>query len=134
MVEMIEIIQDPKLRAQAEMAAAFHGYLSPGALKIRMLNTALLVLDLSQDERIFFAPETCNCLPDPFPISAKAVIGNKGLQIEDSGKMAMTANKIGLAGSRTPAVQIFVKPALSLPFPRSLPLINNPPSEDLLCP
>lgn len=131
---MIETIQDPKLRAQAEMAAAFHGYLRPGALKIRMLNTALRVLDLSQDERIFFAPETCNCLPDPFPIPAKAVIGNEGLQIEDPGKKAATVNKIGLAGSRTPAVQIFFKPALSHPFPRKLSIINNPPSEDLLCP
>lgn len=30
--------------------------------------------------------------------------------------------------------EILCKPALSLPFPWNLPLIDNPPSEDLLCP
>ena len=119
MVELIEKIQDPMLRAQAEKVAAFHGYLSPGALVgIQMFNIARRVLDFSDGERIFVTSETCNCLPDPFQILAKATIGNKGLRIEDLGKMAVTVNKVGLAGCRVQAVRIVLDPAKTRRFPR----------------
>jgi formylmethanofuran dehydrogenase subunit E len=119
MDEMIQKIADPKLRAQAERVASFHGYLSTGAFAgIQMLNIARRVLNVSQEERLFVICETYNCLPDPFQALAGCTIGNKGLKIRDWGKMAATVSPCGPPGGLVKAVRIMLDPAKTAKYPR----------------
>ena len=119
MDEIIQKVDDSRLRDQIEKVAAFHGYLSTGALAgIQMLNIARSVLEISEGERIFVACETYNCLPDPFQILAGATIGNKGLKVMDHGKMAATVSLRGPAGGRMKAVRIMLDPAKTARYPR----------------
>jgi formylmethanofuran dehydrogenase subunit E len=96
MDEISQQIQDLELLSQIEKVAMFHGYLSAGAfIGIQMFNIAKKALDLRDGERIFVTSETYNCLPDPFQVLGGATIGNKGLRITDSGKMAVVVNRPG---------------------------------------
>ena len=83
-----------------------------------MLNIAHRVLGLNDKERIIVTCETQNCLPDPFQILAGSTIGNKGLKIKDYGKMAVTINRRGPAGSRVKSVRIMLDPAKTAQYPR----------------
>ncbi|VVB69007.1 FmdE, Molybdenum formylmethanofuran dehydrogenase operon [uncultured archaeon] len=117
--EIFQKIADPKLRAQAERVASFHGYLSTGAfVGIQMLNIARKVLNVSQEERLFVICETYNCLPDPFQALAGCTIGNKGLKIRDWGKMAATVSPHGPPGGLVRAVRIMLDPAKTAKYPR----------------
>ncbi|MEA1984133.1 MAG: FmdE family protein [Euryarchaeota archaeon] len=83
--------QDPELFSQVEKIIPFHGYLSTGALiGLQMLNIAKRVLAVNDGDRIYATCETYNCIPDPFQILEGATTGNKGLRINDVGKMAAT--------------------------------------------
>jgi len=119
MEELIQKITDPKLRSQMERVVSFHGYLSTGAfIGVQMLNIAYRVLGLNDKERIIVTCETQNCLPDPFQILSGSTIGNKGLKIKDYGKMAVTINRRGPAGSRVESVRIMLDPAKTAQYPR----------------
>ena len=119
MEKLIQKITDPELRSQMERVASFHGYLSTGAfIGVQMLNIAHRVLGLNDKERIIVTCETQNCLPDPFQILAGSTIGNKGLKIKDYGKMAVTINRRGPAGSRVKSVRIMLDPAKTAQYPR----------------
>ena len=84
MEEILDRIDDPKVRSQIEKVAPFHGYLSTGAfVGIQMLNIAERLLDIKDRDRLFVTCETYNYLPDPFQILAGTIIGNKGMKILD---------------------------------------------------
>jgi len=119
MEEILKKIADPKMRAQIEMVAPFHGYLSTGAFAgIQMLNIAKRVLEASDGDRLFVTCETYNCLPDPFQVLAGATIGNKGLKIKDHGKMAVTVTRRAPAGTKVRGVRIMLDPAKTARYPR----------------
>lgn len=119
MLEIIEMITDPEIRDQAIKVVPFHGYLSTGAMVgIQMLNIARRMLDAKEGERLFVTCETFNCLPDPFQILAGCTIGNKGLRIEDRGKMAVTVTKRSPEGSRIKGVRITLDPSKTARYPR----------------
>jgi formylmethanofuran dehydrogenase subunit E len=119
MEEILKKIADPKMRAQIEKVAPFHGYLSTGAFAgIQMLNIAKRVLEASEGDRLFVTCETYNCLPDPFQVLAGATIGNKGLKIKDHGKMAVTVTRRAPAGNKVKGVRIMLDPAKTACYPR----------------
>jgi formylmethanofuran dehydrogenase subunit E len=119
MEEILKKIADPKMRAQIEKVAPFHGYLSTGAFAgIQMLNIAERVLEASEGDRLFVTCETYNCLPDPFQVLAGATIGNKGLKIKDHGKMAVTVTRRAPAGNKVKGVRIMLDPAKTARYPR----------------
>jgi formylmethanofuran dehydrogenase subunit E len=112
MDETIQQIKDPELLLQIEKVAVFHGYLSAGAfIGIQMYNMARKALDLRDGKRIFVTCETYNCLPDPFQVLGGATIGNKGLRIADSGKMAVVVNQPGQVGATSMrGIRIYLDP------------------------
>lgn len=119
MESVIKQIKDPELLSQIEKVVPFHGYLSTGAfIGIQMFNIARKVLDLQDGERIYVTSETKNCIPDPFQILGGATTGNKGLKIEDCGKMAVTVNKQGPEGaSAVPGVRIILDAEKTKAYP-----------------
>lgn len=119
MEEILKKIADPRMRAQIEKVAPFHGYLSTGAFAgIQMLNIAQRILEASEGDRLFVTCETYNCLPDPFQVLAGATIGNKGLKIKDHGKMAVTITRRAPAGTKVKGVRIMLDPAKTARYPR----------------
>lgn len=120
MDEIIRQIRDPKLLSHIEKVVPFHGYLSTGAfIGIQMFNIAKKALDLREKERIFVTCETYNCLPDPFQILGGATIGNKGLRIVDSGKMAVVVNRhapVGVTSVR--GIRIYLDPNRTKKYPK----------------
>ena len=119
MNEIINEIDDPVLMNQIEKIVPFHGYLSTGAfIGLQMLNLARELLDIKEDERIFVICETQNCLPDPFQILRGCTIGNKGLNIVDHGKMAVTINKAAVPGENfVKGVRIVLDPEKTVKYP-----------------
>ncbi|MGP8320152.1 MAG: FmdE family protein [Methanosarcinaceae archaeon] len=119
MDEIIRQIRDPELLLQIEKVVPFHGFLSTGAfIGIQMFNIAKKVLDLQDGERIFATCETYNCLPDPFQVLGGATIGNKGLKIADSGKMAVIVNKRAPAGvTSVRGIRIYLDPDRTKKYP-----------------
>jgi len=119
MDDVLEKIADPTLLSQISRVAPFHGYLSTGAfIGIQMLSIARRVLSAGEDERLFVTCETYNCLPDPFQVLAGCTIGNKGLKIENYGKMAVTVTRRAPAGTSARAVRIVLDPAKTASYPR----------------
>jgi len=119
MQETLGKIADPEVRAQIELVAPFHGYLSTGAfIGIQMFNIARRILEISPGDRIFVTCETYNCLPDAFQVLAGATIGNKGLKIKDYGKMAATITRRGPVGLPVKGVRIMLDPAKTANYPR----------------
>ncbi len=120
MDEIIRQIRDAELLSQIEKVVPFHGYLSTGAfIGIQMFNIAKKVLDLQDGERIFVTCETYNCLPDPFQVLGGATIGNKGLKIADSGKMAVVVNQhapVGVTSVR--GTRIYLDPNRTKKYPK----------------
>lgn len=120
MEDVIKKITDPELLSQIERVVPFHGFLTAGAfIGIQMFNIARRVLDIHEGERIYVVCETYNCLPDPFQILGGATTGNKGLRINDLGKMAATVNKRAPKGvRRVQGVRIVLDPAKTVSYPR----------------
>lgn len=120
MDEITQQIRDPELLSQIGKVVPFHGYLSTGAfIGIQMFNIAKKALDLQNGERIFVTCETYNCLPDPFQVLGGATIGNKGLKIVDSGKMAVVVNRhapVGVTSVR--GTRIYLDPNRTKKYPK----------------
>ncbi len=120
MDEITQQIRDPDLVSQIEKVVVFHGYLSTGAfIGIQMFNIAKKALDIQDGERIFVTCETYNCLPDPFQVLGGATIGNKGLKIADSGKMAVVVNQhvpVGVTSVR--GIRIYLDPNRTKKYPK----------------
>ena len=74
-----------------EKLVSFHGYLTGGAfIGVQILMLGKHLLHVKEGERIHVVCETHNCIPDAFQILAGCTIGNKGLVIKDTGKLAAT--------------------------------------------
>ena len=98
---------------------SFHGYLSTGAfIGLQMLSLGRRLLGIEENERIHVLCETQNCLPDPFQVLAGATIGNRGLMVRDTGKMAVTITRHTPPGERAPGVRIILDPAKTNKFDR----------------
>jgi formylmethanofuran dehydrogenase subunit E len=120
MDEITRQIADPKLLSQIAKVVPFHGYLSTGAfIGIQMFNIAQDVLGFRDGERIYVTCETYSCIPDAFQILAGATIGNNGMRIVDSGKMAVVVNRQVLAGvTSARGVRIYLDPAKTEKYPK----------------
>ena len=120
MDEIIKQIKDPKLILQIERVVPFHGYLATGAfIGIRMFNIAKRVLGFQEGERIYVTCETYNCIPDAFQILAGATIGNNGMRIMDSGKMAVVVNlQVPTGVTSAQGVRIYLDPAKTEKYPK----------------
>jgi len=113
-------ISDPELLRQIVRVVPSHGYLSTGAfVGIQIFNIARRALGFSEGERLFVTCETFSCMPDAFQVLGGCTIGNKGLWIEDLGKMAATISKRAPRGAtRIEGVRIVLDPAKTASYPR----------------
>ena len=120
MEEIIRSISDQELLRQIERVVPFHGYLSTGAfVGIQIYNIAKGALGFSEDERLFVTCETFSCMPDAFQVLGGCTIGNKGLRIEDFGKMAATISRRAPKGAtRVEGVRVVLDPAKTATYPR----------------
>lgn len=120
MDEIIKQIADPELLSQIAKVVPFHGYLSTGAfIGIQMFNIAKDVLGFQDGERVYVTCETYNCLPDAFQVLAGATIGNNGMRINDTGKMAVVVNKqVPMGVTPTRGIRIFLDPAKTEKYPK----------------
>ncbi|HIE32057.1 MAG TPA: formylmethanofuran dehydrogenase [Methanosarcinales archaeon] len=120
MDKIIKQITDPELISKIEQVIPFHGYLSTGAfIGIQMFNIAKDVLGFHDGERIYVTCETHNCIPDAFQVLGSATIGNKGMRIMDSGKMAVVVNKqvpMGVTSAR--GIRIYLDPLKTEKYPK----------------
>jgi len=118
--EIIRSISDQELLRQIERVVPFHGYLSTGAfVGIQIYNIAKGALGFSEDERLFVTCETFSCMPDAFQVLGGCTIGNKGLRIEDFGKMAATISRRAPKGAtRVEGVRVVLDPAKTATYPR----------------
>jgi len=90
-----------------QRVVSFHGYLSSGAfIGMQVLALARRLLNIQRRDRIHVVCETANCLPDPFQVLAGCTIGNHGLIIRDTGKMAATITRHTPPGEMAPGVRI----------------------------
>ena len=119
MEEVIRSISDPELLTQIERVVPFHGYLSTGAfVGIQIYNIARRELGFSEGERLFVTCETFSCMPDAFQVLGGCTIGNKGLLIEDRGKMAATFSRRAPKGAaRVEGVRVVLDPAKTAFYP-----------------
>lgn len=102
-----------------EGLVSFHGYLATGAfIGMQMSALGRRLLGLKNGERIHVVCETINCLPDPFQYLAGCTIGNKGLIIEDTGKMAVTITKHTPPNEDAPGVRIVLDPSKTKHYPK----------------
>jgi len=120
MDEIIRQIADPELLSQIAKVVPFHGYLATGAfIGIQMFNIAQDALGFQDGERIYVTCETYNCLPDAFQVLAGATIGNNGMRIVDSGKMAVVVNRQVLAGATSArGVRIYLDHVKTEKYPK----------------
>ena len=120
MEEVIRSISDPELLSQIERVVPFHGYMSAGAfVGIQIFNIARRELGFSEGERIFVTCETFSCIPDAFQVLGGCTIGNRGLRIEDRGKMAATISRRAPGGAtRVEGVRVVLDPAKTASYPR----------------
>jgi formylmethanofuran dehydrogenase subunit E len=118
--EIIRSISDPEQLRQIERVVPFHGYLSTGAfVGIQIYNIAKRALGFSDGERLFVTCETFSCMPDAFQALGGCTIGNKGLRIEDLGKMAATVSRRAPKGAtRVEGVRVVLDPAKTATYPR----------------
>ncbi|MEA1944822.1 MAG: FmdE family protein [Euryarchaeota archaeon] len=120
MDEIIKQINDPELLSQIAKVVPFHGYLSTGAfIGIQMFNIAKDALGFQDGERIYVTCETYNCIPDAFQVLAGATIGNNGMRIVDSGKMAVVVNRqvpTGVTSAR--GIRIYLEPDKTEKYPK----------------
>ncbi len=120
MEEVIRSISDQKLLSQIERVVPFHGYLSTGVfVGIQIFNIARRELGFSEGERLFVTCETFSCMPDAFQVLGGCTIGNRGLLIEDRGKMAATiTRRAPKEATRVEGVRVVLDPAKTASYPR----------------
>lgn len=120
MEEVIRSITDPEMLSQIERVVPFHGYLSTGVfVGIQIYNIARRSLGFSEGDRLFVTCETLSCMPDALQVLGGCTIGNKGLKIEDHGKMAATISRRAPKGASTAkGVRIVLDPAKTASYPR----------------
>lgn len=119
MRSIIKKITDQEILSQINKVVKFHGYLSTGAfIGIQMFNLAEKVLGDTNGDRLFVTCETYNCLPDAFQALAGSTIGNKGLNINDHGKMAVTISKRAPVGETIRGVRVVLDPAKTRQYPK----------------
>ncbi len=98
---------------------SFHGHLATGVfIGIQMLALGRRLLGLKDRDRMHVVCETINCLPDAFQYLAGCTIGNKGLMIEDTGKMAVTITKHTPTNQDAPGVRIILDADKTKQYPR----------------
>ena len=96
---------------------SFHGYLSSGAfIGMQILALARRLLNIQRKDRIHVVCETVNCLPDAFQILAGCTIGNKGLLIRNTGKMAAIITRHTAPGELAPGVRVVLDITKVEPF------------------
>ncbi len=94
-----------------ERLIAFHGFLTTGAfIGLQMLALGKRLLNIKEDDRIHVECETINCVPDVFQVMAGTTVGNKGLMIKDTGKLAVTITKHSPPGQNTKGIRIILDP------------------------
>jgi formylmethanofuran dehydrogenase subunit E len=92
--EVLQNVNNERLKDQLVKVGEFHGYLSPGVvIGVLMMKYACELLGCRLEEDIFVTVETRNCIPDAATALANCTIGNKRLRIVDYGKMALTMTK-----------------------------------------
>jgi len=98
---------------------SFHGYLTSGAfIGLQMLFLGKRLLNVREKERIHVQCETINCIPDSFQIIAGTTIGNKGLIIRNTGKLAATITRHTSPGESAPGVRLILDPKKTKNFPK----------------
>lgn len=116
--EILNLVSDPHLLDQFRRVTEFHGFPTAGSfVGIQMYNLSREILNFNENDRIYVVSETYNCLPDAFQILGKASIGNKGLRIEDNGKMAAKVNAWAPAGDAIKGVRIILDPKKTEKYP-----------------
>lgn len=120
MEEVIRSITDPELLSQIERVVPFHGYLSTGVfVGIQIYNIARRRLGFPEGERLFVTCETLSCMPDAFQVLGGCTIGNKGLRIENLGKMGATISRRAPRGAKmVNGIRIVLDPAKTAYYPR----------------
>ncbi len=120
MEEVIRSITDRGVLSQIERVVPFHGYLSTGVfVGIQIYDIARRALGFSEGERLFVTCETSSCLPNAFQVLGGCTIGNKGLRIENLGKMAATISRRAPRGAeRVNGKRIVLDPAKTASYPR----------------
>ena len=120
MEEVIRSITDPEILSQIERVVPFHGYLSTGVfVGIQIYDIARRTLGFSEGDRLFVTCETSSCLPDAFQVLGGCTIGNKGLRIENLGKMAATISRRAPRGAeRVNGKRTVLDPAKTASYPR----------------
>lgn len=104
--------------SRLEGLVSFHGYLSTGAfIGLQMSALGRRLLGVKDGERIHVVCETINCLPDAFQYLDSCTIGNKGLIIKDTGKMAVTMTKHTPVEEEAPGVRIILDPNKTSHYP-----------------
>jgi len=83
-----------------------------------MLKLGKKLLGVGEGDRIHVLCETSNCLPDPFQVLAKCTVGNKGLKIRDTGKMAVTITKHSPPRTYAEGVRIVLDPEKTRKYPK----------------
>ena len=102
-----------------ERLASFHGYLATGVfIGLQMLTLGRSLLGLRDGDRIHVLCETFNCLPDPFQCLCGCTIGNKGLIVRDTGKMAVTMTPHTPPGEKARGVRIVFDVQKTRRYPR----------------
>ncbi|MBW2083090.1 MAG: formylmethanofuran dehydrogenase [Deltaproteobacteria bacterium] len=102
-----------------QLLVSFHGYLTAGAfVGLQMLFLGRRLLAVEDNERIHVQCETANCLPDPFQIIGGSTIGNKGLIIRDTGKLAVTITRHTPPGEKACGVRLILDPKKTKAFPK----------------
>lgn len=98
---------------------SFHGYLATGVfIGLQMLALGKRLLGIDGHERIHVECETYNCLPDAFQYLAGCTIGNKGLIVRDTGKIAVTITRHTPPGENAPGVRIVLDAEKTERFPK----------------
>ena len=107
--------------SQLKGLTSFHGYLATGAfIGVQMAALGKRLLGIKEGERIHVVCETYNCLPDPFQYLEGCTIGNKGLVIKDTGKMAVTITKHTPPDEEAPGVRIVLDVSKTMDYPKLL--------------
>jgi formylmethanofuran dehydrogenase subunit E len=98
---------------------SFHGYLATGVfIGLQMLALGERLLGVDGNERIHVECETYKCLPDTFQYLAGCTIGNKGLIVRDTGKIAVTITRHTPPGENAPGVRIVLDAEKTERFPK----------------
>lgn len=102
-----------------DQLTSFHGYLASGVfIRLQMLALGRKHLGVDEGERIHVECETYKCLPDAFQYMAGTTIGNKGLIIRDTGKLAATITRHTPPWEDAPGVRIIFDAQKAKRFPK----------------